>query len=92
MKRTIRFTALSLMLMGFTCGALAAQRPYSPLQSIEQSWITASVQRSDSPLGSLIEASFIGFTPDGASRPKPRLLIAAPAPEQLVVRIAGLSE
>jgi hypothetical protein len=70
------------MLLGTTCGVQAAQHAYSPLESIEQSWITASVQRGDSPLDALIETSFIGFTPDGASRPKPGLLIAAPGTAQ----------
>lgn len=82
MKRAIRLTALSFMLLGATCGVQAAQHAYSPLESIEQSWITASVQRGDSPLDALIETSFIGFTPDGASRPKPGLLIAAPGTAQ----------
>lgn len=102
MKRAIRLTALSFVLLGVTCGVHAAQHTYSPLKSIEQSWITASVQRGDSPLDALVKASFIGFTPDGASRPQPGLLIVASgdaraAPlqkeqEEPAVRLAGVGK
>ncbi|MGF6777366.1 hypothetical protein [Paraburkholderia sp. GAS334] len=97
MKRSIRLTTASLLLFAATCEVHAARHEYSPLQSIEKTSVTASIQTGHATLDKLIQESFIGVTPDGDSRPEPGLLIAAPrvegstpSLEELKVRIAGI--
>lgn len=78
MKRSIRLATACALLLSAACGVSAAQNDESALKSIEQAWITATVQSDRATLDKLLDDSFIEIMPSGVSRSKTDLLIAQP--------------
>jgi hypothetical protein len=77
-KRSIRLATACALFLSAAPGVSAAQSDDTALKSIEQAWVTASVQSDRATLDKLLDDSFIEIMPSGASRSKSDLLIAQP--------------
>ncbi|WP_109476464.1 nuclear transport factor 2 family protein [Paraburkholderia sp. C35] len=80
MKLPLLCAAPLLAAFGFSTSGFASQEDEAMIRRMENTWIQASMHQDRDTLNALLDDSYRGVTPSGATRSKLDVLSAPPAP------------